>query len=186
MRDEFFAFLESPEDCDVFLRVRAVVIASDDYDPYSRDLDDALDLIDREEFAQADQRLRDAMPNLLLSPRAHMLASIVAGKLGEVKTSDAERYIALACLQGILSTGDGTSAKPYTVLRTSDEYDVLQYLEKQLARQSLHERKGRHLDCLQTTDGEKIWFDIQDAYQRMSDSLSRRNLDEPADGDNGA
>ena len=60
---------------------------------------------------------------------------------------------------GILATGDGTRARPWTVLRVSDEYDVLRSLGRRPVSQELVGGAGRELDRIECTDGSEAWFD---------------------------
>jgi len=76
-------------------------------------------------------------------------------------------------VQGILSTGDGTKQHPYVVTRTSDEYDVLQFLGKELESQSLLEEEDRQYDLLRCKDGSEMWFDVTDPLGRLGDQLEK-------------
>ena len=120
---------------------------------------------------EATERLAQAMPNLLLSPRAHMVFAFIADKTGDEKTAEVEQLVAAACCEGILATGDGTKANPYLVVRTSDERDVMHYLDRQFKQQSLVEDGDRHLDLIECEDGSEMWFDITDAYAKLGESL---------------
>ena len=170
MRELFLAFLESPSR-DTYLAVRSALISGPAYEPYSRDILDLVDLIEKGQFAEADELLRGAMPNLLLSPRAHLCAAMIAEQAGDEERRRMEGAVAYACVQGILSTGDGTKQHPYVVTRTSDEYDVLQFLKKELASQSLHEEGDRHYDELRCEDGSEMWFDVTDPLGKLGDQL---------------
>jgi hypothetical protein len=58
-----------------------------------------------------------------------------------------------------VASGDGTRARPWTVLRVSDEYDVLRSLGRRPASQELVGQAGRELDRIECVDGSEAWFD---------------------------
>jgi hypothetical protein len=70
MKELFAKFLQSP-DRESYLAVRAALVASEHYDPYSREFNTIEELIDAGKLADALEQLMAAMPNLLLSPKAH-------------------------------------------------------------------------------------------------------------------
>ena len=170
VRDELVQFIQSP-DKETYLSFRAQLIASDQYDPYSDEINTAGELYEQQKVAEARDMLQDAMGNLILSPRAHMLLGFLHHKCGDEQGAEAEMMIGHACIAGILSTGDGSADKPYIVVRTSDEYDVLEYHEKQLKQQSLTQKDDKHFDMIECTDGSVYWFDITDAYNHLSQSF---------------
>lgn len=167
MRELFIRFIESP-DKDTYLALRAAIMATADYDPYSSEFEAAAEQYDQGLAAEARDALLGAIPNLLLSPGAHQMLSFLSAKCGDEEASKMEMMIAAACAEGILATGSGTAEEPYIVLRTSDEYDIVEYLGKEAAKQSLHEHGGRHLDRLECQDGTEYWFDISDAFAQLS------------------
>jgi hypothetical protein len=153
-----------------FVGLRAAVVAAPSYSPYSFDLDEIGDLAKKEQFAEVQTRLKAAMPNLLLSPRAHLLASRAAERLGDARTAEKERSLIAACFKGILSTGDGSREKPYLVTRVSDEYDVLGYLKKRSKQQAIVRVGDKQLDRFDCTDGSVCCFDVTEVFG----SLMRR------------
>ena len=167
VRDLFAAFVAAPER-ESFLKVRAALVASADYDPYSSDLDDIVELVEQEKFDEAKTAIAKAERKLLLSARFHWQAVVVADKTGQDDEAVAEFKKQQACLTGILSTGDGTEKRPYFVTRIDDEYDLLRHLKKQMARQSLRHRDDRSFDVLDTADGQEIWFDITDVFATLA------------------
>lgn len=132
----FMKFLQDPTR-ENFLRIRSEVVAHEDYQPYSTDLDEASQLLEEEKWAEFIDAGRNMIPNHLLTPRFHMMRSFALHKMGVKEDSEIESVMYACCIQGIFSTGDGTENSPWLVLRTGDEYDVLQELELQLVRQSL-------------------------------------------------
>ena len=180
MRDLFAAFLDDPTR-ERFLAVRQALVADPAYDPYSTDLDDAENLFTEKQYAAAHRRLSDAMPNLLLSPRAHLIASLAARELDDTKAHEFENFVCFRCLDGLLATGDGGEDQPFLVLRTSDIYDVLLHQQKELAQQSLVQKGGRSYDHMTCTDGTELWFDVTDAYERLRQQLGGGGQFSPGD-----
>ena len=109
-------------------------------------------------------------PNLLLSPRLHLLAGLAERKLGNDENADTELAISRQCLAGILSTGDGSQQSPFLVLRTSDIYDVLDHLNKEPQTQSLVHRGERSFDVMRCQDDSEYWFDISEPFQKLEQS----------------
>ncbi len=171
VKNQFIEFLKTPS-CDTFMKVRAEVVTSPLYEPYTEDLDAIIGLVKQEDFEGAQKLLMAGMANLLLSPRAHLLSAMVADKLGDADRSRFEGFIARRCIDGIMSTGDGTADKPWVVTQVSDEYDVLNFLSKEMEEQALHDRGERRLDSVRTKDGGELWFDITDPFRRLKDGAS--------------
>lgn len=170
MRDLFASLMSKPTR-ETYLELRRQLIESEHYDPYSNDLQSAEEALGAENLEKAEELLRGGMPNLLLSPTAHLLISFIMHKKGDEQGSEVERYIAMACSEAMTQSGDGTQESPYLVLRTSDEYDLLRYLEKEFAGQGLVEKDGRFYDSMKCTDGEEIWFEITEMYAKLSEKL---------------
>lgn len=166
MREKLAAFVTSPSP-DTYHAIRDEVIASDHYDPYSSELDQLDGPLAAQEYSQVRESISAAMPNLLLSPRAHWILSFVAMKTNDLDDAAFERALALLCTEGILGTGDGGRGKPYVVVRVSDEYDVMRHLGKKKVEQSLVLDGDRHLDVVRCEDGSELWFEITDPYQRL-------------------
>jgi predicted Zn-dependent protease len=143
-----------------FLQLRDAVARSPSYAPYASRLDPAHQLLDQGKFDEARQHLLSLLPNWLLNPGIHQLLSFVHHKLGEDRRAQFERAMAQAMLRGILSTGDGSAARPYLVLRTADEYDVLRHLGKRSRQQALVQEGERRYDRQDCDDGSEIWFDV--------------------------
>lgn len=172
MRELLFQLIQSPSR-ENYLAIRASLVASDSYEPYSDEMEKASQLYELSKFEEARDTIRSAIKNLILSPRAHQLLALLLYKLGDTQASQMEMMIGSACIEGILATGDGSEHGPYIVARTSDEYDVIEHHGKQLKQQSLMQRDGKYLDLIECTDGSEFWFDITDAYNRLSTSFKR-------------
>ena len=173
IQKHFATFLKKPTQ-ESFLRVRGALVASPAYAPYASDLDDVAKLVKAGKWKEAQAKLQGAMPNLLLSPRAHRFASRVATALGDPKGAEAERAIADKCIQGILSTGTGTAERPYLVTRVADEYDVLGHLGKRKRVQGLRRQGDRSHDVIQCEDGAEVWFDITDVFKQLTRRFKER------------
>lgn len=172
MQEKLIAFLTSP-DRETYLAIRAEVIGSSRYAPYSQELNSAEQLFDAGEYMEARQRIAESMPNLLLSPRAHYLLCRIARALNDHKTADSELRIVAVCLAGILQTGDGSHERPYVVVRVDDEYDVIHWgLRKERVGQSLIQEEEKCYDLLRLEDGSELWFDITDAFRKSQEPVN--------------
>jgi hypothetical protein len=168
MQELFLEFLKNPT-ADTFRAIRAEVVKHEKYDGYSRDLDEMRQAFNQKRFADIRTVFGNAQPNLLLSPEAHFLLSLAARELGDTKGAQIEQYVSFRCIDGILATGDGTEEKAYVVLRTSDEYDLLNILKKQVQSQHLvHSDNGRSYDKMVCSDKSEVWFDITDLFDAMT------------------
>jgi len=104
-----------------------------------------------------------------------MLAALCRDS-GDQKQADFAHAVGFACIDGILSTGDGSKEKPYLVLRTSDEYDVLMAEGKEFRCQSLIHDGDRTLDRMDSADGSSLFFDISDAYRALARRMERTGM----------
>jgi hypothetical protein len=170
-QQKIIMFLEEPSK-ENYLQLFEFVTTHPEYDPYRDDLREIEKLFEAGNYADAQQHLQKHMQSWLLSPRVHLTAAAIAAKLNQEPAANIERLFAVRCVEGILSTGDGTRAAPYLITRISDEYDVLAYKQKQLRLQSLMKEDDRALDCLQLDDGSEIFFDITTPYKRLHDKMS--------------
>jgi hypothetical protein len=171
MQETFVAFLTTPT-LDTFGAIRNLVVKAANYDGYSEDLRKMEDAYQQKRFADVKTAFAEAQPNLLLSPAAHLLLSMTLREEGNEKASEMERFICFRCVDGIKLTGDGTQEKPFLVLRTSDEYDMLSTLDKQFASQHLIHADGRSFDKISCADGSEFWFDITEMMAAMADRLN--------------
>ncbi len=95
-------------------------------------------------------------------------------KLGKQEEAEMEAAIYRRCIEGILSTGDGSREHPYVITRVSDEYDILFVLEREMESQALCEINNRHCDVIALADGEEMVFDITDCYGELTKQFSKR------------
>jgi len=170
MQELLLQFVQDPN-AENFLALRNSLIESERYDPYSDEMTLVDSLIESEKWSEAQEALGTAMPNLILSPRAHLMMSFIAEKLDQEMAQKMEGFLASACCQGIVETGDGTKESPYLVTRTSDEYDVLSYLQKEFVEQSLVHVDEKSFDVVKCSDGTELWFDISVCFGKLKDKF---------------
>ncbi len=169
MLEEFIKFIQTPNRNN-YLACHKKIVSSDEYEPYSEEVDNAGRLYEQQKVEKAIEILKTAMGNLMLSSSAHQLLSFLFHKLGDKESAEFEWMAGQACILGILSTGDGSENNPYVVVRTSDEYDVIKHFEKESAHQSLIQNGNKHLDLIKCTDGSEYYFDISSAYKQLTGS----------------
>ena len=167
MQTQFHQYLQRPG-LSTFLAAREACLNDMNFDPCTRILDEIERLTDEEMWSPAVQAVSDALPNYLLSPRLHLLAARVSRAMNEHETAEHESDVALALVEGILSTGDGSPEAPYLVMRTSDETDVMMRLGKDVRAKVLRRRNHRDYEVLVAEDGTQVWFDITEAYERLT------------------
>jgi hypothetical protein len=168
----FDALVKSPTK-ENYLAVHKAVAEDKSYSPYSMDLNETADLIKEKKFKEAREKLDRAMPNLLLSPRAHSLAAIAAEGLGDAARAKTEGAAAAKCIEGMLATGDGSADKPYLVSRVSDEYDLLRQLKKKHRAQGLRQKAGKSFDVMQCEDGTEVWFDVTVIFNSLAKQFEK-------------
>lgn len=117
-------------------------------------------LFARGAHAEVVARVEDLMPGAFLSPAAHAALAAAHHALGDDARAQAERRTQALALESIRSTGDGTRERPWSVLRISDQYDVLRADGRASRHQTLVETDGRSLDRHACDDGSEVWFDV--------------------------
>jgi hypothetical protein len=174
----FHLFLEKPTK-ENYLQVLDALCRHPAYDPYSHELEEVAHLLEQRRYEEAKAKLDAAMPNLLLSPRAHNYYRVIAEAAGDTQEAQRRDQIAQKCLQGIQATGQGMvdvaggepkqdqlPAAPFQVARVSDEYDLLRALGKRarVLSQSLRRINDRWYDVLRCSDEAgnvfHVWFDV--------------------------
>jgi hypothetical protein len=164
MRDHYQAFLERPSAAN-YRRVRKAIHSLPAFDPCSLPLHELDRLARRKRLAAAQRRIDELLGTWLLSPRFHFLVAGVAERQGDAETVELERFIAAACLAGLLTTGDGSRRFPYLITYHSDVHDLLQFQGRGSLKQALHEHRGRRYDVVDCADGHSYWFDATDLYR---------------------
>ncbi|RMF88787.1 MAG: hypothetical protein D6741_18625 [Planctomycetota bacterium] len=184
--DDFKAFLQerTPESYD---RVRRSIAESDLYEPNCPAMAEALMAEENgnlEEMARCVQR---SFPTFLLSPQAHMLLATYYDAVGNTEMCQFECEVHELCARFLMETGDGTQERPYRIMNSSDEYDIMmmslimQRLSqgKQLEPENPEEiipnvvdtrleqpKDGGVCEIITLDDGSEWWFDIQDILAR--------------------
>ena len=128
--DQFIRFLQDPSR-ENFIAIREIVVAHPDWKPYGTGLEDLSKLLDDEKWEEFVEGGHTLVPDYLLSPSFHMMRSFALNKLEDEQSADMEAAMAMMCIQGIKSTGEGTQDSPWLVTRTLDEYDVIRQLGKE-------------------------------------------------------
>ena len=100
------------------------------------------------------------MPGAFLSPSAHAALAAARAGLGDDARAQAERRWQVLALESIRSTGDGSREHPWSVLRISDEYDVLRADRRTSREQTLVTVAGRSFDRHVCHDGSEAWFEV--------------------------
>lgn len=99
-----------------------------------------------------------------LSVHFHRLAALAALELGELDDAELERFVADACLQGVLHSGDGSADHPYFLAHRADAQEVLAKLKLKPLRQSCLENAAGLCDVFQvkTPKAEReVWFSLR-------------------------
>ncbi len=150
------------------------VAKSTNYSPYSYAgyKETVNDFYVNENFIEAEAYLRSVIDNYFFNSGVHMLLSLVLAKLGKKEGADFEYELAMTLLEGVLSTGDGSKNYPYLVLSTSDEYDVIEHLDKNVTSQRLLEEGEKYYDVLECEDGTQKYFDITIPYASLLNTFN--------------
>ena len=114
----------------------------------------------RGDHAEAVAIVEGLMPGAFFSPSAHAALGAAHAALGDEARARAERRTQVLALESIRSTGDGTRDRPWSVLRISDEYDVLRADRRTSREQTLVTVDGRSLDRHVCHDGSQAWFEV--------------------------
>lgn len=167
MADLLSDFLDNPAG-DTFLPLREAVIAAPEYDMFSDGLNRLGDLVESSDAAGALAMAPELMPNWLLSPQVHYLLSKAAEMQLDTDRTNSEMVMFQACMHGLTSSGDGTEDQPFAVLHVSDEYAILDALDKEPSGQRREMRDGQAFDVVTCSDESELWFDITDSLAAMS------------------
>lgn len=142
------------------VRLRDAVRSSPGFDPGLDVVSAAAPALARGDHAGALAIVRDLMPGAFFSPSAHAALAAAHAGLGDEGRAQAERRTQVLALESIRSTGDGTRERPWSVLRISDEYDVLRAERRTSREQALVTVEGRSLDRHVCADGTEVWFEV--------------------------
>lgn len=123
-------------------------------------------LMEQGSYDAAVTALQNLMPGAMFSPSVHAALAEALTGAGRRDAARRELSLARAAIRSILSTGDGTVERPWSVLRVSDEYDVLRALEKAPRQQSVDRHGDRYLDHHACADGSDVYFDVTALFPR--------------------
>ena len=153
------AYLRAPDDTNR-RAVRDVLASRGNYDPEISVARIAAPYLSKKSYADLIQHVLDLMPGAMLSPSAHQLLAEAYTQLGDGRAAKHQETLAELSMQAVLSSGSGTAAEPWSVLRVSDEQDVLAHFGHTSEHLRYEERDGRLLDVHLADDGRKVWFDV--------------------------
>ncbi len=165
LRDAFGEYLQQRTPA-AFLAARAVLLALPSYDPWSPELAEFDQLLDRQDWHGMRRRAMKVIDNWMLTPYIHECLALAHQRLGDEKLCALETELYSACARGILMTGDGTEERPYLVVRPDDAYGALLFEDKKWVNEREVSRAGRTLRGLTCEDGAERWFDLSDAQAR--------------------
>jgi hypothetical protein len=140
--------------------LRDAVRRSPGFDPGLDVVDAVAPALARGDHAEAAALVQGLMPGAFFSPSAHAALAAARAGLGDDVRARAERRLQALAIESIRSTGDGTREQPWSVLRVSDEYDVLRADRRTSQQQTLVAVKGGSLDRHVCDDGSEAWFDV--------------------------
>lgn len=140
--------------------LRDAVRAAPGFDPELRVREQADALLRDGRYDDAVIALEASMPGSLLSPAAHAMLATALKRSGRPDGAGRHAWLARAALDGILATGDGTAERPWSVLRISDEYDVVDSLGTRPVGQGLLADGSRRIDRIECQDGRTLHFDV--------------------------
>jgi hypothetical protein len=140
--------------------LRDAVRSAPGFDPELRVREQAAALLREGRHDDAVTALEASMPGSLLSPAAHAMLATALRHTGRPEGAARHARLARAALEGILATGDGTAERPWSVLRISDEYDVVDSLGTRPVSQGLLVDGARRVDRVECQDGRTLHFDV--------------------------
>jgi hypothetical protein len=163
MHDDLERFLEKPTAAR-YRRVRRAVLQLSESGQRWHELGELAGLCKAGRYRQAARKADSMMPYWALSPRVHFFAAQAAENLKRPEDAELERFLFGTCIDGLLSTGDGTAERPYLVTYVSDESDLLMATGRRGRQQQLVEGDVGCYDAVTCDDGREVWFDVSDVY----------------------
>ena len=159
LTDLAVAYAES-RSVDDLVRLRQAIRTSPGFDPGLDVLGSVAPLFAKGAHDEVLALVRGLMPGAFFAPSAHAALGAAHEALGDATRARRERRTQVLALDSILSTGDGTREHPWSVLRISDEYDVLGSQRRASSTQMLIVDGDRSLDRHVCADGTEAWFDV--------------------------
>jgi hypothetical protein len=184
MEREFIRFVEQPT-ADSYLAARDAMLQVEPETLVAADLVHLGRLLSGGKFEQLLEHAESLPATAALSPRIHYFAAEASAALGDAERAELEQLLFVACLQGILATGDGSPHSPYIICHASDENDVLEALEKRPEQRSMVQLESAVCEVVDCQDESQVWFDVtavtgvplrrrQEKVRRMARSRSRQ------------
>lgn len=152
-------YFETRDDADLH-DLRAAIVAHPSFDPDLAPTRVAAPFLEEGRAQDLLDDLLGRMPGAFFSAGTHTALATAYEMVGDTARQQREQSLAEAAVMTVLSTGDGTAERPWTVLRVSDEYDVLRAIGRRSTTGEYVERDGRLLDRLEQDDGGEAWFEI--------------------------
>lgn len=153
------SYLRTPDDANR-RRVRDVLASRGNYDPEVSVERAAAPYLSTGSYAEVVQHLLDLMPGAMLSPVAHRLLADAYAQLGDAAAARHQTTLADLSMAALLASGNGSSTRPWAVLRVSDEHDVVAHFGRTSVHRRYEERDGRLLDVHVADDHSLVWFDV--------------------------
>ena len=160
LEDAWEVFLEAPT-CRRFLTLRELVIGEADYVPAMSTLLELESLLRRNRYEQVQRRVEELLPAWALCPRLHYLAGCAAESLGDAEELELCRFLSQTCVEGILSTGDGSQRRPWLATYPTDASDCLAHMRLSIESQCLVESDSGLRDVVTVSGGGTFWFDVE-------------------------
>ena len=159
LEDAWELFLQRPTRAS-FITLREMVIQDDAYAPSALVLAELTQLLDVEAHAEVVQRVEELLPGWALCPRLHFLVGCAAEALGDTEEVEFCRFLSSTCVDGILSTGDGSRERPWLAAYPSDAQDCLARLGLKVVSQQLIDDGDALLDVIMADNGKCFCFHV--------------------------
>ena len=157
--DAAAAYLTAPTAASIHA-LRTAITAEPTYTAGAEHVAEASALVAAQRFDEAVACLSYWRRGAFFSPSTHRLLTEALRATGQAELADYEEQLSWHAIASLLESGDGSRIRPYLVLRVSDEYDVLEVLEKSSTRQAVEMEGGRVLDVFECEDGSEVWFEL--------------------------
>ena len=171
LEDAWELFLERPT-CASFTTLREMVLGEKHYAPSALVLVELTQLLADEQHGKILRRCEELIPAWALCPRIHFLAGCAAEALGDDDETELCQFLSSTCVDGIMSSGDGSRGKPWLDTCPSDAHDCLARLGLSVVSQQLLDVGDRLLDVITASDGKCYCFDVTDLIAAGAESTS--------------
>lgn len=121
----------------------------------------AAPLLAQGRFDEARAAVSAWMPGAWFSPSTHLLLAIAHRGAGDEEAAAREERWADIGMHLIRSSGDGSSGRPFDVLRINDSWDLVASRGEEVVQQSSEFFGGQLVDRLVTSGGSELWFRLR-------------------------